>query len=127
MPELPRRQARTSRSGCALPLLSLLAILLVVFGIFLLLHHRPAGPHRVTLTWQRAIDSTTARVVSYNVYRSTSRGGPYAKLASGVKAFRFEDELVNPGTTYYYVVKSVDESGRESQPSEEVQAVVPAP
>jgi fibronectin type 3 domain-containing protein len=108
--------------------LVILGLLLLAAGAAIFLPPR-AKPHRhsVTLAWKAALDSPNAKVVSYNIYRSTSPGGPYARLASGVQQLTYKDELVNAGRTYYYVVKSVDSSGRESQPSEEVRATVPTP
>jgi fibronectin type 3 domain-containing protein len=82
-------------------------------------------PHKVTLNWQPATASSGKPVASYNVYRGTVSGGPYSKLVSGVKQTKYEDNLVNSGTTYYYVVTSVDEDGHESQYSSEIQAKVP--
>jgi len=86
---------------------------------------RPQRAHSVTLTWHPPAASTDAKVVSYNIYRSTSPGGPYAPLASGVHGLSYQDGLVKAGMTYYYVVRSVDAAGRESRPSEEVKAAVP--
>lgn len=87
--------------------------------------HPSKGPHSVTLTWHAAVDSPGSKVASYNIYRSTSSGGPYARVANQVLGLSYKDELVNPGVRYYYVVKSVDDSGRESRPSEEVSVTVP--
>jgi fibronectin type 3 domain-containing protein len=82
-------------------------------------------PHKVTLNWQSGTGANGKPVASYNVYRGTASGGPYAKLAGEVKETRYQDELVNSGTTYYYVVTSVDEAGHESEHSSEIQAQVP--
>ena len=104
------------------------AILLIgaAAGLWPFLHPHPTKrPHSVTLTWHAAADSPGSKVVSYNVYRSTSSEGPYARVASAVPGLSYKDELVNPGVTYYYVVKSVDDSGRESRPSEAVTVTVP--
>jgi hypothetical protein len=81
-----------------------------------------AATHSVTLTW-----ATSASVVSgYNGYRSTTSGGPYAKLNSApVGATTYVDATVQAGQTYYFVVTSVDSSGVESADSSEVLAIVP--
>ena len=104
----------------------ILGILLVgaVLTLWLFLG-RASHPHRVTLRWNPAAESANSGVVSYNIYRSTSPGGPYAPLASGVQSLTYKDELVNTGVTYYYVIRSVDKSGRESGYSEEVKATIP--
>jgi hypothetical protein len=81
-----------------------------------------AAPHKVTLTW--AASSTSG--VSYNVYRGTTSGGPYALLASGVASTSYTDTNVQSGTTYYYVTTAVDSAG-QSVYSNEVQVVIPMP
>ena len=86
--------------------------------------HKPQ-PHWVTLTWDAPKPSAGVTVVSYNIYRSTTSGGPFAKLASNVAGPPFDDHLVNGGRTYYYVVTAVDQSGRESGFSAEIQAKIP--
>lgn len=68
-----------------------------------------AGDKSVDLDWK----ATGAE--SYNVRRSASPGGPYALLAN-VKGTAYADESVVNGTTYYYVVTSVNAAG-ESAPS----------
>src|SRR5258708_5342238 len=74
-----------------------------------------APPHSVTLTWDppRAVPGIS--VVGYNVYRSTTSGQQYVKLASRVLGSPYEDRLVGSGRTYYYVVTAVDQNGRESR------------
>jgi len=81
-----------------------------------------AAPHKVTLTW--AASSTSG--VSYNLYRGTISGGPYALLASGVASTSYTDTNVQSGTTYYYVTTAVDSSGQSSY-SNEAQVVIPMP
>ncbi|MGX4584649.1 fibronectin type III domain-containing protein [Paenibacillus chitinolyticus] len=70
-----------------------------------------AGDRTVDLYW----DSKGAK--SYNVRRSVTKGGPYA-LVANTKELSFTDTTVTNGTTYYYVVTSVNEAG-ESAPSAE--------
>lgn len=84
-----------------------------------------ARPHSVTLSWQAPRAASGSTIVSYNVYRSTTSGGPFVKLASGVPEPRYDDHLVNNGRTYYYVVTAVDQAGRESRFSNETRAVIP--
>jgi fibronectin type 3 domain-containing protein len=86
---------------------------------------RKAPPHSVTLTWDppRAVAGGT--VVGYNVYRSTTSGGGFVKLASRVPGPPYEDRLVGSGRTYYYVVTALDQTGGESGFSGEVRAVIP--
>jgi len=64
-------------------------------------------------------------VVSYNIYRSTTPGGQYAKIASGVSRPPYDDRIVTSGRTYFYVVTAVDQSGHESRFSGEAKAAIP--
>ena len=104
----------------------LLAILLLGAVTILLpvVRQKPRG-HSVTLSWHAPAESTTSKVVSYNIYRSTKQGGPFVKVASGVEGLSYRDTAVNAGTTYFYVVRSVDSGGNESRASEEIKATVP--
>ena len=77
------------------------------------------GAGRVVLSWPASLDAD-----SYNVKRSLVSGGPFVTIAT-VPATAFEDTGVTNGTTYYYRVTAVNESG-ESSLSKKVSAV-PAP
>jgi fibronectin type 3 domain-containing protein len=64
--------------------------------------------------------------MGYNAYSSQQSGGPYAKLTSTpLAATSYSDTTVQGGTTYYFVVTSVDSSNTESGYSGEVSALVP--
>jgi hypothetical protein len=79
--------------------------------------------HEVDLAWS---SSTSSNVVGYNVYRSTISGGPYSILdAAPLVTDGFADSTVQSTTTYFYVVRSVDNTGTESVNSSEVQAIIP--
>jgi hypothetical protein len=81
--------------------------------------------HSVTLNW---IASVSGNISGYNIYRSTTPGGPYGKLNSTLVAgTTFLDSAVVAGQTYYYVATAVDISNNESGFSTEAQAVVPTP
>src|SRR5579864_4676618 len=78
--------------------------------------------HKVTLSWDRS----SSDVMGYNVYRGGQSGGPYTKLnPSLVTASEYIDIAVQPGHTYFYVVKSVDWKNIQSAPSEEISAPIP--
>ena len=109
----------------ALLLVGLAVVLSISAAIFVHSGGKSPKPHKVTLSWHAASSSPGKSVVSYNVYRATNTGGPYSKLASGIKDTKYDDSLVSSGTTYYYVVTSVDEGGHESPYSAEIQAKVP--
>ena len=99
-------------------------LLLGAVAVELYLSRAPHS-HSVTLRWHAPAGSVKPQAVSYNIYRSTSPGGPYTPVASGVQSPTYKDELVNTGVTYYYVVRSVDQSGHESGYSEEVKVTIP--
>jgi hypothetical protein len=78
--------------------------------------------HSVTLSWT----ASTSTVAGYNVYRGTTSGGPYVKINSSlVTTLGYSDTTVQSGTTYFYVVTSVDSSGNESPDSNEASAPIP--
>jgi len=101
---------------------------IVLVGLIILLlstvSSRPAH-HTVKLNWNAPVPSTGVSVTGYNVYRSVTPGGPYARIATGVTGLTYHDPIVNNGTTYYYVVTSVATNGRESTFSTEVPAKIP--
>jgi fibronectin type 3 domain-containing protein len=83
-----------------------------------------APQHSVALNWQ----SSSSSVVGYNVYRGGKSGGPYSKLSSSLDpSTSYTDSSVMGGSTYFYVVTSVDGSGNESVFSNQVQANIPTP
>jgi endoglucanase len=96
----------------------------------------PARPAGLTLTEGTAGNvlawsaSTDARVAGYNVYRSTSLAGAYAKLADKIATPAYTDTTAVAGTTYYYVVTAVtaaDESFYSDVASTSIKSVaVPA-
>ena len=63
-----------------------------------------------------------ADLIGYNVYRSTTAGGPYTLIASGATASNFTDSSAVDDQVYYYVVAAVDSSGNMSSFSDEVAA-----
>jgi alpha-L-arabinofuranosidase len=65
-----------------------------------------AGNGRVTLGWESA-----AGAVSYTVKRATVGGGPYEVVASDVSGTSFIDVTPLNGTTYYYLITSVNAAG----------------
>ena len=54
-----------------------------------------------------------SNVASYNMYRSPTAGGPSTLIGNSiVPAFSDTGGLTN-GSTYYYVLRAVDQSGSE--------------
>ena len=74
-----------------------------------------SGSGQVALNW-----GAVAGVTTYNVKRSGTSGGPYARIAS-TSATSYADEGLAGGTTFYYVVSSTAAS-TESGNSVEVSA-----
>lgn len=85
---------------------------------------KTAGDGTVDLNWD-AVDASD--LDGYNVYRSTSSIGDISgknplngSLVSGTS---YTDDEVENGTTYYYVVSSIDTAGNESGRSDQVTAL----
>src|SRR5262247_534310 len=78
------------------------------------------GNAQVSLTW-----NTSSGASSYNVKRSTTSGGPYTTIATGVTSTSFTNTGLTNGTTYFFVVSAVNsagESGNSNQASATPQA-----
>jgi hypothetical protein len=81
--------------------------------------------HQVNLSWQ-APSSSTDPIAGYNVYRSAGGSSGYQLLNSSVDIkTTYVDSTVQGGLTYDYMVESVDSSGAESTPSNEVTVTIP--
>jgi fibronectin type 3 domain-containing protein len=65
--------------------------------------------HSVTLTWSASQNTT-----SYNIYRGTTHGGPYLKVASGIVSPTYTDAQVASSQTLYYVTTSVNGNNESS-------------
>jgi Abnormal spindle-like microcephaly-assoc'd, ASPM-SPD-2-Hydin len=83
-----------------------------------------AVAHSVDLSWT-APSSSTDPVAGYNIYRTISGGSLALVNASPDSSTTYVDSTVVSGTTYNYVVKSVDSSGVESVASNEITEVIP--
>ena len=76
------------------------------------------GNSQATLTWSNSIGAT-----GYVVQRSSTTGGPYATIASGVTANSFTDTGLTNGLIYYYVVAATNSSGIGPQSAEAIAAL----
>src|SRR5215475_8775498 len=82
-----------------------------------------AGNAQVTLNWNASSGAS-----SYNVKRSTTSGGPYTTIATGVTSTSFTNTGLTNGTTYFFVVSAVNsagESGNSNQASATPQLSLP--
>lgn len=83
-----------------------------------------ASTSQINLSWTASSGAT-----SYNVLRSTTSGGPYTSIASGVITTSYTNTGLSAGTTYYYVVQAANStgmSGNSSQASTTTVAAAPA-
>jgi len=72
-----------------------------------------APQYSVSLSW-----NASSNVAGYNVYRSTSPTGSYARINSSLDASTaYTDSSVVAGQTYYYEATAVNSAGQESVPS----------
>ena len=81
-----------------------------------------AGERKVDLDWDDN-PATETDIEGYNVYRSTTHGGPYNKVnALLISQSAYSDGDLTDDTTYYYVVTAVDSLSNESGNSDEREA-----
>ncbi|MGC3992384.1 MAG: fibronectin type III domain-containing protein [Chthoniobacteraceae bacterium] len=74
------------------------------------------GDTQVTLNW-----SAVSGATSYNLKRSTTSGGAYTTIATGLTATSYTDTGLTDDTPYYYVVSAVNNVG-ESANSTQISA-----
>ncbi|RCK78039.1 MAG: Large exoproteins involved in heme utilization or adhesion [Candidatus Ozemobacter sibiricus] len=87
----------------------------------------PTEMERVVLTWT---SNTEPDLVGYNLYRSESRNGPFARvnadpIPSGATTTTWRDDGLKIGVKYYYYVRAVDQAGNESPQSTTLAVVTP--
>lgn len=78
-----------------------------------------AGNGVAYLDWA---DNVEPDLASYTVYRSTTSGGGYSPIATGLTTSDYTDNSVVNGGIYYYVVTAKDFAANESPTSAEVHA-----
>ena len=83
------------------------------------LHVVSVSPGSVELAWDAVAGDAT--LYGYEVLRSDTSGGPYEMIAR-VTNTTYTDTTVTEGETYYYVVRSLDQSFNRSGDSTEVSA-----
>lgn len=86
---------------------------------------KAAATHSAKLTWI-APSKSTDPIDSYQVSRAVSGSTQYATVGTtGATSTAFTDTSVTAGQTYLYQVRSVDESGNSSNPSNTVTLAIP--
>lgn len=75
---------------------------------------------RIDLSW-----ADQNGVATYNIKRSTTNGGPYIVVASGVNGASYSDVGLTGGTPYYYVISAAN-GGGESANSTQASATTSA-
>ncbi len=80
--------------------------------------------HSVALSWA-APSSSADPVTGYNIYRAISGGSLALVNSSPDSSTTYVDNTVMSGTTYNYIVKSVDSSDVESIASNEITESIP--
>lgn len=91
-------------------------VLTLLLAVFL----TPAfsAPHSVTLNW-----NPVTSAAKYSVYRAEVSTGPYTKIGD-VTTPHYVDLAVVIAHKYFYVVTTVDASGKESAFSSEVSGLI---
>ncbi len=75
----------------------------------------------VALGWNA---NTETDLAGYNLYRGTTMGGPYTKVNTALIAgLNYSDGGLTNGTSYYYVLRAVDNSSNKSGNSTEASAM----
>jgi autotransporter-associated beta strand protein len=80
------------------------------------------GNSQVTLNWSNSPGAT-----GYIVQRSSTTGGPYATIVSGVTTNSYTDTGLTNGLIYYYVVAATNSSGIGPQSAEAVAVLANLP
>jgi len=78
-----------------------------------------AGVSSIILDWD---ENTGSDIVGYNIYRSLQSGTGYSKVNNEtISTSTYTDLSITSGQSYYYVVKAVSISHKESGASNEVE------
>ena len=101
----------------------LLAALVVPAGAATLPPNPP--PYSVVLTWQAPTNSLNP-ITSYNIYSRLDPAGSFSLAGSvSVDLTTYTDTNILEGNTYDYYVKSANDQGNESSPSNTVSLSIP--
>jgi hypothetical protein len=82
-----------------------------------------AVAHEVDLSWNAPTGAPD--VAGYNIYRAAGTGSLALVNSSLNTSLTYVDKTIVSGTSYNYVVKSVDSTGMESVPSNQITVAIP--
>jgi fibronectin type 3 domain-containing protein len=107
--------------------LSSITLLVVCLGFWMLpwrAMFAQGAAHEITVSWTApATVGGSGTIAGYNVYRSTTTGGPYTKeTTTPTSAVSYVDSTGVAGTKYFYVITTVDSANNESVFSGEASA-----
>ena len=77
------------------------------------------GDNTATLNWTAPITDGGAPITQYNIYRSSTQGGPYTLIGTNDSTTGYYDTGVINGETYYYVVTAVNSYGESTYSDEQ--------
>lgn len=87
----------------------------------------PVSPSATLATGLASLSwSPSSGAETYTVKRSTTPGGPYTTVVSGLTGTTYNDASVATGTTYYYVITATNTADGESAASTEISVTTPA-
>jgi fibronectin type 3 domain-containing protein len=99
--------------------------LLLACCLFFLPSACRSKPHHVDLSWKAPAGSPVP-IVGYNIYRSPDGGSSYHRLNPiPVQGTTYKDYMLQQGRTYRYIIRSVDNHGVESSPSNLIDVTIP--
>ena len=78
----------------------------------------------ITLTWT-ASSCPLAKLGGYYIYRSNAAGGPYTRIGTVGNVLTYNDTTATEGVRWYYVVSVRNNSGAESNYSNEANSLIP--
>ncbi len=74
------------------------------------------------LNWNESLDAKDENFCGYNIYRSTSLD-KFILISANLKSNVYVDIDISPNQLYYYILKSCDNEGQESSPSNLANAI----
>jgi hypothetical protein len=112
-------------AACAVVLLTAFFSLGMKHNLLARVRAGTAKHHEIHLRWN-APRTSADPIAGYNVYRSSDGGKTFSRVNTSADVRPdYNDKTVATGTTYIYMVKSVDKNGRESGPSNQIRLTVP--